>query len=364
MTERFTLTRRDALIGAAAAAGASFAAPLLSPAQAEDVADFYRGRQVILIVGYGPGGGYDVYARIMTRHLGKHIPGQPNVILQNMPGAGSLRAVNFLYNVAPKDGTTIATFSRDMPLLGILGGNTSVNFDAKKFTWLGSSSSYENDAYMMFVNREAAAKSLEDARRPGGPPIILAGTGEGATGNDVSTILRDALGINLKVVAGYPDSGAIFLAADRHEVDGRCVGLSAVKSSHPQWLEKGSKMHIFLQFARVTRHPDFPNVPTARELAKDESSRALVELAETPYRLSRPFAAPPGLPADRAAALQAAFMAVHKDPEYLAEAEKLQIDVSPIDGVEVLKTIEHIAQAPPDRLAYMRKLLSETKNGG
>src|SRR5262245_2948311 len=231
-------------------------------ARADGVADFYQGRQLNLIVGYGPGGGYDVYARLIARHLGKYIPGHPAVVVQNMPGAGSLRAVNYLYNVAPRDGSVIAAFARDMPLIGILG-NPNVRFDASKFAWLGSSSSYGNDAYLLFTRRDAQVKSIADARRAGGPPLLLGGTGEGSSGNDVPIVLRDALGLNLKLIAGYPDSNALFLAIDRREIDGRSVGLSSVQSSHAQWLRPGSGMHVLVQFARSTRHGDFPDVPTA-----------------------------------------------------------------------------------------------------
>jgi tripartite-type tricarboxylate transporter receptor subunit TctC len=334
-----------------------------APARADAVADFYKGKVVSLVVGYGSGGGYDVYGRLVATHLGKYIPGNPTVVLQNMPGAGSLRSVNYLYNTAPKDGTIIGTFARDMPLMGIIGNNPNVRFDPRKLTWLGSSSSYANDAYLLITRKDAAVKSIEDARRRGGPPLVLGGTAEGATGNDISTVLRDALALNIRLIAGYPDSNALFLAADRKETDGRFVGLSAVSSSHPEWLKPDSDMQVLLQFARVTRHPQFPDVPTARELARDDRARALIELAELPYRLSRPFAAPPGLPPDRAKALQAAFLAVHQDPQYLDEAGRLKVDVSPIGGEEVLRAIEGIAGAPPDLLDYIKKLLSESKNG-
>ena len=333
----------------------------LAPARADEVADFYRGKQVNVIVGYGSGGGYDVYGRMLSRHLGRHIPGNPSVVLQNMPGAGSLRAVNYLYNNAPKDGTAIALFARDMPLLGIIGHNPNVRFDPRKLTWLGSSSSYANDAYFLFVRKDAPTNSIEAARRPGAAPIVLGGTAEGATGNDVTVIVREALGLSLKVVAGYPDSNALFLAVDRKELDGRFVGLSAVSSSHPEWLKAGSGMQPLLQFARVTRHPQYQDVPTARELALNDRARALIELAELPYRLSRPFAAPPGLPRERAEALQRAFLAVHDDPLYREEAARLKIDVSPIGGDEVLRAIEDIADAPADLLEYMKKLLAENK---
>jgi tripartite-type tricarboxylate transporter receptor subunit TctC len=147
-------------------------------ASAETVADFYKGKTVQLIVGYGTGGGYDVYARALARHIGRHIPGNPNVVVQNMPGAGSLRAANFLYNAAPKDGTAFGLFARNMPLLAILGSNPNVQFDPRKFTWLGSSSSFADDAYLLFVRKDAAVKSVDDARKPGGPPLLLAGTAE------------------------------------------------------------------------------------------------------------------------------------------------------------------------------------------
>jgi len=345
------------------AAAAAVLVLAAAPAQADAVADFYKGKVVSLVVGYGSGGGYDVYGRLVAAHLGKYIPGNPTVVVQNMPGAGSLRSVNYLYNTAPKDGTIIATFARDMPLLGLIGNNPNVRFDPRKLTWLGSSSSYANDAYLLMTRKDAAVKSIADARVPGGPPLVLGGTAEGATGNDISTVLRDALALNIRIIVGYPDSNALFLAADRKETDGRFVGLSAVASSHPEWLKPDSGIQVLLQFARVTRHPQFPDVPTARELATNDRARALIALAELPYRLSRPFAAPPGLPGDRAKALQAAFLAVHQDPDYLDEARRLKVDVSPIGGEEVLRAIDAIAGAPPDLMDYMKKLLSESKNG-
>jgi tripartite-type tricarboxylate transporter receptor subunit TctC len=333
-------------------------------ASADPVTDFYRGRQVSLIVGYGTGGGYDVYGRLMARHLGRYIPGEPNVVVQNMPGAGSLRAANHLYTTAPKDGSAIGTFGRDMPLIGIIGHNTNLRFDARKFTWLGSSSSYANDAYMLFVRKDAAVTSIADARRAGGPPLILGGTGEGSTGNDVPILLRDALGLNIKLITGYPDGSAIILAVDRKELDGRLIGLSATQSTRADWLKPESGMRVLLQFARRTRHPQMPDVPTARELAPDERARALIGLAELPYQLSRPYAAPPGIPADRARALQAAFMAVQRDPLYLDDAARLKVDVSPIGAEDVVRAIDEIAAAPSDLLDYMRKLLADQKGGG
>src|SRR5262245_35574356 len=276
------------------------------PAHADAVADFYKGKQINLIVGYGPGGGYDIYARLLARHFGRFVPGAPNIIVQNMPGAGSLRAVNYLYNVAPKDGSAIAMFSRNMPLIGLLGGNSNVQFNPRKLTWLGSPSSFVNDAYILIVRKDAPVKTIDEARRQDMPALVLGGSAEGSTGNDVPVLLRDTIGLHIKQVVGYPDSNAIFLAIERGEVHGRTVDLSSVKSVKPEWLKPDSGYRVLVQFARITRHPDFPDVPTARELAKNEAARALIELVELPYTLSRPVAAPPDVPKDRARALQAA----------------------------------------------------------
>ena len=327
--------------------------------RADTVADFYRGKSMQLVLGYGPGGGYDVYARIVARYLGKYIPGNPAVVVVNMPGAGSLRATNFLYTTAPKDGLTIGAFARDMPFMGILGGNANVQFDPRKFTWLGSASSSANDAYLLFARKDAQVKSIKDAITPGGGPLVLAGTAEGASGNDVALLLRDTIGLNVKIITGYPDSGAIFLAVDRKEVDGRFVGLSAVSSSKADWLKPEGPVRTLLQFGRLERNSLFPDTPTARELAKDDRSRALIGLAELPYQLSRPLAAPPGLPPERARALQGAFMAMQEDADYLREAERLGLDVSPVDGVQALALIEKLAASPKELLDYMKKLHGE-----
>jgi tripartite-type tricarboxylate transporter receptor subunit TctC len=326
-------------------------------ARAEPVADFYRGRTITLIVGYGPGGGYDLFARLMARHLGHHIPGNPSVVVQNMPGAGSLRATNFLYTVAPRDGATIGSFARDMPLLAILRTNTAAVFDPRKFTWLGSSSDFSHDAYLLMVRKDAPVSSIEEARRPGGPPIVLGGTAEGATGSDVPLVLRDALGLNLKLVTGYPDNGAIFLAVDRGELNGRTADLSTMRSLRPEWLSPNGGMRALVQFARATRHPDFADVPTGRELARGDDGRALIELAELSYKMSRPFAAPPGVPAERAEALRQAFAAVHNDRDYLEDAARLGLEVSPTGGAEVLQAIDRIAATPSAILDHLKRLM-------
>jgi tripartite-type tricarboxylate transporter receptor subunit TctC len=340
-------------------AGLAFA----SPVRADPVADFYRGRTITLVVGYGPSGGYDLFGRMIARHLGRHIPGNPSIVVQNMPGAGSLRATNWLYAVAPRDGTVFGIIARDMPLLAILGTNRAATFDPRKFTWLGSASDFSRDAYLLMVRADAPAHSIEDARRPGGPPLVLGGTAVGAAGSDVPIVLRDTLGINVKLVEGYPDSGAIFLAVDRGEIGGRTVDLSSMKSFRPAWMAPNGGMRALVQFARATRHPEFPDVPTARELARNDAARALIEFAELSYLISRPFAAPPDVPAERAKALQDAFMAVHRDAAYLDEAARLRMEVSPIDSRAVLDTIDRIAAAPPSVLDDLRRIMTAAKGG-
>jgi tripartite-type tricarboxylate transporter receptor subunit TctC len=328
-------------------------------ARADDVADFYKGKRINLVVSYGTGGGYDVYARVLARHMSRHIPGNPSIIIQNMPGAGSLRGTNFIYNVAPKDGTVFGTFARNMPLLGMIKSNQNVQFDPAKFTWLGSSSTLANDAYILMVRRDAKVKSVEDARRAGGPQIILGSTAEGASSDAVGILLREWLGFNVKVIPGYTDSGVLFLAIERNEVEGRTVGLSSVRANKPDWLKPNGLARVLVVFGRGTRHPDFPDAPTARELARNAEDRNLIEIMDIPYSLSRPYAAPPEVPADRAKALQDAFMATHKDPAYLAEAEKLGIDVSPIGGQEVMGLIDRIGKTPADQIKRIEKLISE-----
>jgi len=328
------------------------------------VEDFYRGRQITLIVGYGPGGGYDITARLVARYLGRYIPGNPAVVVQNMPGAGSMRAANSLYVNEPKDGTTIALIGRDMPLLGLLGDNANVQYDPRKFTWIGSSSSYANDSYVLVVGPHSPVKSIAEARRPDSPPLVLGGTGEGATDADVPKILRDAIGIRIKQVLGYTDTPSVLLALERGELDGRTFDLSYVRTARAQWLKPDSGYRFLVQFARLTRHPDLPDVPTARELALNAAARELIVFAETPLlTMARPFAAPPGVPAERAAALRSAFAAAHRDPKFLAEASQLGIDISPVSADAMTRALDEMAHAPPTVFDYMKRLLAGSKGG-
>jgi tripartite-type tricarboxylate transporter receptor subunit TctC len=195
-------------------------------------------------------------------------------------------------------------------------------------------------------------------RKPGSAPLLLGSTGEGTSSDAMPMVLRDMLGFNIKGIAGYTDSSALYLAMERGEIEGRTTGISSVKSNKPDWLKPDGPMQVLVVMGRATRYPDFPNVPTARELAKTPKDKALIEILELPYSLSRPFAAPPGVPKDRADALMKAFMDTHKDPEYLAAAAKLNIDVSPIDGNEVVKLIKGISDVPPEQMKAVEAIIT------
>ena len=325
-------------------------------ANADPVADFYKGKQIQIIVGHSPGGGYDIYARLLARYLSPYIPGNPTIVVQNMNGAASLVSANYLYGKAQKDGTAIGMIDRGLPLMAILGTNPNVRFDPAKFTWLGSASSFADDAFLLMARKDAAVKTVEDARRSGGPKLIVGVTADGATDKDVAVLFRDVLGFNLKIIPGYPGGNEINLAVDRGEVDARLTAMSGTNSSRPAWFLPDSPVQVLVQFARATRHSRFPDVPTARELARDPTSLTLVELAELPYRMSRPIVAPPGIPPDRAKALDAAMIKVCQDANFLAEAAGLKLDVSPIDGDGMLALIGRLVKSPPDVLEKMKAL--------
>lgn len=337
-------------------AGLAIVATLCGTARA-DVADFYKGKSVNIVVGYGPGGGYDLMARLLARFLGAHIPGNPSVVVQNMPGAASLRATNYIATTAPKDGTVIAAFDRNMPLIAFIGGNPNAQFDPLRLTWLGTLSDSSEDAFVLWIRKRPDITSIDDLRRPGGPTLTVGVTGVGATDNDVAIFLRDVLGLRLKVVPGYQDSNAVGLAVENGEVDGQLVNYITAKIAKPAWADPKGRMQILMQFARRTRHPELPDAPTARELSKDVASTQLIEMAELPYLVARPFAAPPNLPEDRAKALQEAFAATVRDPDFLAEAKRLKMELSPLDAKATLAAVQTLGTSPPDLRERLRNIL-------
>ncbi len=322
-----------------------------------DVSDFYKGKTVNIVVGYGPGGGYDLFARLLARFMPAHIPGHPAVTVQNMPGAASLRATNYLATTAPKDGTVIAAFDRNMPLIAFIGGNPNTQFDPLKLSWLGTLSDSSDDAFVMWIRKRPDITSIEDLRRPGGPSLTVGVTGSGATDNDVAVLLKEVLGLRLKIVQGYQDSNAVGLAVENGEVDGQMINYVTAKIAKPAWTDPNGKMQILMQFARKTRHPELPDAPMARELARDATSARLIEMAELPYVVSRPFAAPPGVPADRIKALQEAFVASFNDPEFRAEAKKLNLDLTPLGADATIAAVDALGKSPQDLKDRLRDIL-------
>jgi tripartite-type tricarboxylate transporter receptor subunit TctC len=332
--------------------------PAGPPAEAQTVEQFYHGRTVTLLVGSAPGGINDISARLVARHLGRFVPGAPAIVVQNNPGAGGLVTANRLFVNAEKDGSVLAKLERAVPQLAIQG-HPNVQFDPMRFTWLGSLSSYADDAYLMLVNAVHPAQSLADLKPPR-RAVALGGDNAASSNLIFAIIARDVLGLNVNVVRGYAGAAPMFLAMQRGELDGQMIGLSSVRTGQRDlWNRKAFR--ALMAFGRATRHPDFPDMPIGRELAPDPGALALIEFAEIPFFLSLPFAAPPDVPADRSGALQAAFMAMCRDPAFVAEADRLGIDMSPIDAAAILRLLARTAATPKETIARYVAIAGERK---
>jgi len=332
----------------------------IGAAQAQSVEQFYKGRQVTMVVGTAPGGINDITARFVARHLGRYIPGSPTIVVQNQPGAGGIASANRLYNVFDRDGSVIVKLERAVPMLAI-EGDPNVNFDPLKITWLGSLSSYARDSYLMLVMATNPVTAVDELKQPG-KSITLGGDNAASSNLIFATIIaKDVLGLNIKVVRGYTGAAPMFLAMQRGEIDGQIIGYSSVRTGQRDLWSRGA-FRPLLQFGRATRLADFPDVPTAHELTRDPAALALLDFADLQFSISLPFAAPPGVPADRAEALGAAFMAMCKDPAVVEDAEKLGIEMSPIDGATVLKSIARAAATPRDVVDRYNALVGAERN--
>ena len=330
----------------------------LPPAQAQSVEQFYKGRSITMLVGTAPGGINDISARLVAKHLGRFVPGNPTVVVQNNPGAGGLITANKLYNNAEKDGSVLAKFERAVPQLQIQG-DPNAQFDPTRFVWLGSISSYADDAYFLMVNAGNRIRSVDELKGAGAP--ISLGADNSASSNFIfAVIAKEVLGLNVKVIRGYTGAASLFLGMQSGELDGQFVGLSSVKSGQRDLWNKGA-FRPLMAFGRTSRHPDFPNVPIGRELTNDPGALKLISFAELPFFMALPFAAPPGIPPDRANALQSAFMAMSRDKDFVAEAEKIGIDVSPIDGAAILQLLTQTAATPKDVIARYNAIAGEKK---
>ena len=331
----------------------AFAAPR---AAAQSVEAFYKGRTITLYVASAPGGINDLTARLIAKHLPDFLPGRPTIVVQNLSGANGLALANRLANNSEKDGSVIAILERGTPQLAVQG-DANVRFDPMRLTWLGSVSSYANDAYLLQVNASYPAQSVADLKKPGMTPARLGTTGAGATNLIFSIISRDVLGLNVQVVRGYAGAAAVFLAQQRGEVDGQMNGLSALKAGQMSLWRAGA-FRPLVAFSRTTRLPELPDVPTAREIAKDPKSLSLIAFAETPFFMALPLAAPPDLPPERAKALQTAFMDMCANAGFAADADRLGLDVSPIDGNAVVKLLTQMAATPKDVIAQFNEMVA------
>ena len=277
-------------------------------------------------------------------------------MVQTQPGAGGLVAANRLFRGVERDGSVLAKLERAVPQLAIQG-NRNAQFDPVRFTWLGSLSSYANDAYMLLVTASHPAKAAADLYRP---DISVALGGDNAASSNLifALIAREVLGLNVKLVRGYTGAAPMFLAMQRKEIDGQLVGISSVKTGQRDMWEKRA-FRVLVQFGRTSRHPEFKDVPTGRELTNDPAMLSLIEFAEIPFFMSLPFVAPPGVPPDRVKALQDAFMAMCRDQAVLDEGTKLGIDMSPIDADAILKLVTRMAATPKDVIARYNAISSE-----
>ncbi len=311
---------------------------LLAPAGAaraqNAVADFYKGKNVDLYVGYSVGGAYDVYARLISRFIGKHIPGNPTVVPRNMDGAGSLRLANWLYQVAPKDGLAFGTFSRGAafdPLLGVQGAA----FDPTKFNWIGSA----NDEVSVCVAwRTSGITSIEEAMTK---ELIVGGTGGSADTDQFPKILNGVLGTKMKLIVGYPGGNDVNLAMERGEVKGRCGwSWSSVKSTQMNWV-RDKTVSVLVQLS-LAKHPDLPDVPLVMDLAKTDEQRLILKTIFARQVMGRPYAAPPGVPKERVEALRKAFEETMQDKEFLAEAGKVGLEITPVAGAKLQDLVSEV----------------------
>ena len=308
-------------------------------ARAASVAEFYKGRTVSVIIGYSAGTGYDIYARLLARFIGRHIPGNPTVIAQNMPGAGSLKAAMYVDGIAPKDGSVIATIGRSAPLEPLLG---EAQFDGRNFTWLGSIASSSS---LCATWHTTAIKTWQDALTR---PFTLAGEGSGSEPDNFARILKNVFGAKVKLVTGYPGGSEMNLAIERGEVDGRCGwSWDSIKSTRPDWL-RDRKINLIAVFS-LQKAADVPAaVPLIVDLAANEEQRQILRMHLAGQSFGRPFFSSPGLPEDRKAALRAAFDATMRDADFIGETNKVKLEVSPTSGADIDRLLAEVYATPKD----------------
>jgi tripartite-type tricarboxylate transporter receptor subunit TctC len=341
MLQRFIV----AFIGACAALAAT------TPTCAQSVADFYRGKRIMLVTSASVGGGYDQYARLIAKHMPRHIPGEPAIIVQNMVGAEGLRAANFLYNVAPQDGSVIGGLSRNTGLARFYDfNNAGIQFDVRKFHWLGSP---QQEIGLFILSAKSGLRSIADlARRE----VTISSTARNSPSSIYSRILNAAIGTRLKPIEGYDGSQACLLAVERGEVDAHVSGGSSApfRARIAPWLARGEAA-VIMQMG-MARDAAFPDVPTALEVVPTPLDRQRFEIAFAEQVMGRPFVLPPGVPRERIAALRAAFDATMKDAAFLDDAKLQHAEIDPVSGAEINALLDRVYAAPAEVTARIREL--------
>ena len=332
-------------------AAASMLAVLLPPSPASAQGrDFFRGQTMTLFVGSSPGGAYDIYARLLARHYAKHIPGNPRLVVSNMDGAGSVRLSNYLYNAARKDGTMLGIPNRGAPFEPLLGETALARYDAVKYSWIGSPG---DDVSVCVVSSRAGIATFEQLVAK---PFTVGGTGAGADTNQFPKVLNGVFGAKMQVVAGYPGGNDIDFALERGEVDGRCGwSWSSLISTRKAWLDSNAiKVVVQLGFRK---HPQLQNVPLIMDFAKTEEQRQILRLIFARNVLGYPLIGPPGIPAERTAILRKGFEDTMKDPAFLADAKRSNLEIAPVAGAELQRLIAEIYATPKDVVAKTRAIV-------
>jgi hypothetical protein len=323
-------------------------ATLANVAWADSVADFYKSRSVSMIIGYSVGGGYDAYARLLARYIGRHIPGEPSIIPQQMTGAGSLRAANYLFSVAPKDGSVLGTFSRSMGIAPLLG---QAEFDSRKFSWLGSMT--DDDTTCVTWN-SSPVKTWDDFLNK---PSKLGGLGADADPDIWALLYKNVFGAKVQLVSGYPGTNDVVLAMERGEVDGLCgLSWSTIKTRHAEWLISHAAT-IIVQ-AALKKEPQIAAVPLATDLVTKPEQLQIIRLLLASQAMARPFVAPPDVPADRKPPLIAAFDATMRDANFLGEAQKLNFEIHPVSAATIDGLLAEVYATPKDVLVRAAKAIS------
>ena len=335
---------------------ASFVLALAPCARAQSVADFYRGKQISWILSADAGGGYSSYALAFAPYLTAHLPGNPKVIVQNMPGAGGIRAMLYLHSRAPRDGTTIAMVHSSVPFAPLYG-ISEAKFDPRQLNWIGSINAA---ASICVVWHTSPVKTWQDALEK---QFTVGGSGAGSHMETLPAMLNKLFGTKMKVISGYKGGNDIYLAMERGEVEGRCGGLlSSISSTRPNWFPE-KKVAIPFQIG-LDRNSQLLHVPAVGEFAKDNRTREIVKLFVAPHEMDRPILTPPGVPSERVAALRTAFHAAMKDPGFIADAKKQHLDIQEVDGENVAKIVEHAYAQPADVVTAVHEVMGLTGTSG